>query len=365
MDRTWPTGDIDKQLMKGNKETESIAKILPLLTALIPFATALIGLLVKALPDPGMPGISRISSKFENLKKLESHLGRGEEAAVHMQRKILAGDAREALCHNVYVRQGMDRKEIRQRLVFGCFSASLVGFELGVAIVLGYLCWIHSQKDNDVVSLKLSLAFIAILLMIGLTVAAGDWIYAHITLNRQFRFDMRDYSRKTEDATDASLQETMDRSFVSLIDYERRRFKWKFVCLAAWFAIASDLTAYSFILNGLIPKDLLGLDKAGALDGLSTTAVIVYLIAFLAFVIAGIAVLCISPKDKSKRAKATGRHDRDEDPDMGNGALPTVGRAGRSSQATTAGTPPVGEDRPDSRSPHIHTWGINIGVYHG
>lgn len=61
-------GDIDKQLMKGNKELEIMMKILPFATAVLSLVVALIGL-VKARPDLGMPSISRVDSEFEELKK--------------------------------------------------------------------------------------------------------------------------------------------------------------------------------------------------------------------------------------------------------------------------------------------------------
>ena len=109
MDQTRSTGDIDKQLMKGNKELEFIIKIITVVLSLV---VALIGL-VKALPDLGMPGISRVTSKLENLKKLESHLEHDNEATVRL-RRLLTDEAMKTICRKIYVRQGMIRRAARQ-----------------------------------------------------------------------------------------------------------------------------------------------------------------------------------------------------------------------------------------------------------
>lgn len=159
----------------------------------------------------------------------------------------------ESLNRSNYVRLGMASTAIRQRLGSGCASNCLIGFEAGIAAVLGWLYLAYSQKNDDMVSLKLLLAFFVVLLTIGLTVAAGVRIYAHITLNRQFRFDMRDYSINAEGETGALPQETMDRSFESLVEYEDRRSKWKLLCCIAWLLLTFVSLAYACIVNDMIP----------------------------------------------------------------------------------------------------------------
>lgn len=158
MDQTRSTGDIDKQLMKGNKEMmEFFMKLLPFITVVLSLMVALSGL-VKALPDLGMPGISRVISKLENLKKLESHLGHDNEAAVRL-RRLLTDEAMKTICRKIYVRQGMIRHAARQWLRLGYISSCLLGFELGMAAVSACLLCIHSQKDDNALSFRLSLAF--------------------------------------------------------------------------------------------------------------------------------------------------------------------------------------------------------------
>ena len=148
-----------------------------------------------------MSSVSRVDSEFEKLKKLESFLGRDEEEAVHLKRRLLTDRAAESLQRSIYVQQGLN-KPIRQTLGFGCVSSCLIGFEAGMAGVFGWLSWIYSQKNDDMVSFKLFLAFLVVLLVIGLTVAIGDRIYSHIALNRQFRLDMRDRPHNVEGETD-------------------------------------------------------------------------------------------------------------------------------------------------------------------
>ena len=198
-----------------------------------------------------MSSVSRVDSEFEKLKKLESFLGRDEEEAVHLKRRLLTDRAAESLQRSIYVQQGLN-KPIRQTLGFGCVSSCLIGFEAGMAGVFGWLSWIYSQKNDDMVSFKLFLAFLVVLLVIGLTVAIGDRIYSHIALNRQFRLDMRDRPHNVEGETDDPLQTTMDGSFDRLIRSERIRFKWKLLCIIAWFLIAFVLLADAYINNGMI-----------------------------------------------------------------------------------------------------------------
>lgn len=336
-------------------------KILPFATAVLSLVVALIGL-VKARPDLGMPSISRVDSEFEELKKLESHLGRDTEAAIRLRRKLLTSKAMEALYRRNYVQQGMTTT-IRQRLGFGCFSASLVGAEIGIAIVLGVLFFSHPQKDDSALSFRLYLAFSAVLLIAALTAAAGNWIYARITLNRQFRLDMLERSHNMEDETDTSLQDAMNGSFERLVEYEKRRFMWKLACFFEWLLIAFIPCVYPFILNKWIPvqpvMDLFGLD----MDRLGGIMACIYLVSLFFSLITAIFVLLFPPKDENKRTKPMERHDRDDSND-GNTELPTGGQTGRRSQTTTADTSHTDEDRPASHSTQVRTWGAYIGVYH-
>lgn len=276
--------------------------------------TALLGFF-KTLPDLRTLSISRIDSEFEKLKKLESHLGRDEEAAVHLQRKLLTDRAAENLHRSIYVQWGMSKPIA---LGCGCISSCLFGFEIGLATVLGWLFFVYSQKNDDMVSFGLLMGFLAVLLTMGLTVATGNWINAHIALNRQFRLDMQDRSHNMKGETDASLQKAMDKSFDHLAEYERRKSKWKILCAIEWFLITFLLLAYACITNGLIPvqpfMDLFGLSKEGALNRLSEITVCAFLVSFVAAYITAIRVLLLSPdkKDKDKtKAKATKRHQDD------------------------------------------------------
>lgn len=127
MDQTRSTGDINKQLMKGNKEMiEFFMKLLPFITVVLSLVVALIGL-VKALPDLEMPGIFRVTSKLENLKKLESHLEHDNEATGCL-RKLLTDEAMKTICRKIYMRKGMIRRAAHQRLRLGYISSCLLGF---------------------------------------------------------------------------------------------------------------------------------------------------------------------------------------------------------------------------------------------
>lgn len=262
-----------------------------------------IGGILKDIPDLRTSSISRINSKFEKLKKLELHLERNGEAAVRLQRKLLNGEAMESLNRSNYVRLGMASTAIRQRLGSGCASNCLIGFEAGIAAVLGWLYLAYSQKNDDMVSLKLLLAFFVVLLTIGLTVAAGVRIYAHITLNRQFRFDMRDYSINAEGETGALPQETMDRSFESLVEYEDRRSKWKLLCCIAWLLLTFVSLAYACIVNDMIPvqpfMDLFGLGRKDALDRLGEITACTYLCSIIALLIIAIRVPFLLPEKRT------------------------------------------------------------------
>ena len=263
-----------------------------------------IGGILKDIPDLRTSSISRINSKFEKLKKLESHLERNGEAAVRLQRKLLNGEAMESLNRSNYVRLGMASTAIRQRLGSGCASKCLIGFEAGIAAVLGWLYLVYSQKNDDMVSLKLLLAFFAVLLIMGLTVAAGARIYAHITLNRQFRFDMRDYSINAEGETGALPQETMDRSFESLVEYEGRRSKWKLLCFIAWLLLTFVSLAYAYIVNDMIPvqpfMDLFGLGRKDTLDRLGEITACTCLCSIIALLITAIRVSFLLPEKKNR-----------------------------------------------------------------
>lgn len=301
MDQTRSTGDIDKQLMKGNKEMmEFIMKLLPFITVVLSLVVALIGL-VKTLPDLGMPGISHVTSKLENLKKLESHLGHDNEATVSL-RRLLTDEAMKTICRKIYVRQGMIRQAARQRLRLGYISSCLFGFELGMVAVSACLFCIHSQKDDNALSFRLFLAFFAVLLIAGLTAAGGQWMHAHMMLNRQFRLD-------TEGKMEASLLETMDESFARLEKYEKETFKWKLFGGIAWFLITFFLLAYTFIINNSILvkpfMDHFGYD----VNAISMFVVFIYLFAAIFFLVASCAMLnCYSSENKNKKTKPMKQH---------------------------------------------------------
>ena len=262
-----------------------------------------------------MSSVSRVDSEFEKLKKLESFLGRDEEEAVHLKWRLLTDRAAESLQRSIYVQQGLN-KPIRQTLGFGCVSSCLIGFEAGMAGVFGWLSWIYSQKNDDMVSFKLFLAFLVVLLVIGLTVAIGDRIYSHIALNRQFRLDMRDRPHNVEGETDDPLQTTMDGSFDRLIRYERIRFKWKLLCIIAWFLIAFVLLADAYINNGMIPiqpfMDLFGRNEKDTLDLLGCIMIYTHLTSIVTLLIAAIRVPLLSSKEKNK-AMIAKRHQDDAD----------------------------------------------------
>lgn len=319
MDQTRSTGDIDKQLMKGNKEMmEFFMKLLPFITVVLSLVVALIGL-VKALPDLGMPGISRVTSKLENLKKLESHLEHDNEATVRL-RRLLTDEAMKTICRKTYVRQGMIRQAARQRLRLGYISSCLLGAEIGIGVVLGVLFCIHSQKDDNALSFVLLLAYFAVLLIAGLTAAAGDWIYARITLNRQFRLD-------TEGKTEASLLETMDESFARLEKYEKKTFPLKLIAGITWSLITSIPLTRTFIINNSIPVKL---SNAIYLSYLSA--------AIIFFVVSCIMLHCYPSKNKNKKTEPMNKHGQNDDSDDENTRPSTGGQAGRRSRTTTADT---------------------------
>lgn len=342
MDQTRSTGDIDKQLMKGNKEMmEFFMKLLPFITVVLSLVVALIGL-VKALPDLGMPGISRVTSKLENLKKLESHLEHDNEATVRL-RRLLTDEAMKTICRKTYVRQGMIRQAARQRLRLGYISSCLLGAEIGIGVVLGVLFCIHSQKDDNALSFVLLLAYFAVLLIAGLTAAAGDWIYARITLNRQFRLD-------TEGKTEASLLETMDESFARLEKYEKKTFPLKLIAGITWSLITSIPLTRTFIINNSIPVKLSNA---------------IYLFAVIIFFVVSLVMLYRYPsKNKNKKTEPMNKHGQNDDSDDENTRPSTGGQAGRRSRTTTADTSHTDEDRPASHSTQVRTWGAYIGVYH-
>lgn len=348
MDQTRSTGDIDKQLMKGNKELEFIIKILPFVTAALALAAALIKL-VTARPDLGMLGISRVTSKLENLKKLESHLEHDNEATVRL-RRLLTDEAMKTICRKIYVRQGMIRQAARQRLRLGYISSCLLGAEIGIGVVLGMLFCIHSQKDDNALSFVLLLAFFAVLLIAVLTAAAGDWIYARITLNRQFRLD-------TEGKTEASLLETMDESFARLEKYEKKTFPLKLIAGIMWSLITFILLTRTFIINNSIPVKLS--------NAISMFAVPIYPFAVIIFVVVSCIMLHYYPsKNKNKKTEPMNKHGQNDDSDDENTRPSTGGQAGRRSRTTTADTSHTDEDRPASHSTQVRTWGAYIGVYH-
>lgn len=355
MDQTRSTGDIDKQLMKGNKEMmEFIMKLLPFITVVLSLVVALIGL-VKTLPDLGMPGISHVTSKLENLKKLESHLGHDNEATVRL-RRLLTDEAMKTICRKIYVRQGMIRQAARQRLRLGYISSCLFGFELGMVTVSACLFCIHSQKDDNALSFRLFLAFFAVLLIAGLTAAGGQWMHAHMMLNRQFRLD-------TEGKMEASLLETMDESFARLEKYEKETFKWKLFGGIAWFLITFFLLTYTFIINNSIPvkpfMDHFGYDdKTDALNAISMFVVFIYLFAAIFFLGASCAMLnCYSSENKNKKTKPMKQHGQNDDSDDEDTRPSTGDQTGRRSQTTTADTSHTDEDRPASHSAQVRTWG--------
>lgn len=230
----------------------------------------------------------------------------------------------------------------------GCISSCLFGFEIGLATVLGWLFFVYSQKNDDMVSFGLLIGFLAVLLTMGLTVATGNWIYAHITLNRQFRLDMQDRSRNAEGETDASLQKVMDKSFNRLTEYERRKSKWKILCVIEWFLIAFFPLAYACIINELVPiqpfMDIFRLSKEGTLNRLSEITVCTFSVSLIASYITAIRVLLLSPdkkdKDKTKdkpKARSMKRHQDDANSYSNDG-------------------------RPTSRSFHTQIHGIHICI---
>lgn len=369
MDQTRSTGDIDKQLMKGNKELEFIIKILALVTAAPPLVTAALALvtaalalatalieLVTARPDLGMPGISRVTSKLENLKKLESHLEHDNEATVRL-RRLLTDEAMKTICRKIYVRQGMIRHAARQRLRLGYISSCLLGAEIGIGFALVVLFCIHSQKDYNALSFVLFLAFLAVLLIAGLTAAAGDWIYARITLNRQFRLD-------TEGKTEASLLETMDESFARLEKYEKKPFLLKLIAGIMWSLITFIPLIYPFIplIYTFIINNSISVKSSNAI---SMFAVLIYLFAAIIFFVVSVIMLhCYPSKNKNKKTEPMNKHGQNDDSDDENTRPSTGGQAGRRSRTTTADTSHTDEDRPASHSTQVRTWGAYIGVYH-
>lgn len=250
-----------------------------------------------------MPGISRVISKLENLKKLESHLGHDNEAAVRL-RRLLTDEAMKTICRKIYVRQGMIRHAARQWLRLGYISSCLLGFELGMAAVSACLLCIHSQKDDNALSFRLFLAFFAVLLIAGLTAASGDWIYARITLNRQFRLDM-------EGKTEASLLETMDESFARLEKYEKKTFPLKLFAGIAWVLIPFFLLIYTFRL-----------DEADTLDTIAAIVVVVVAIVFL--VVSFVMLYRYPSKNKNKKTEPTNKHGQNDDSDDEN-TRPSIG----------------------------------------
>lgn len=291
---------------------EFFMKLLPFITVVLSLVVALLGFF-KALPDLEMPGISRVTSKLENLKKLESHL-EPDNKATGCLRELLTDEAMKAICRKIYVRKGMIRRAARQRLRLGYISSCLLGFELGMAAVSACLLCIHSQKDDNALSFILSLAFFAVLLIAGLTAAGGQWMHSHMALNHQFRLD-------AEGKTEASLLETMDESFARLEKYEKETFRFKLIGGIACLLIPFFLLIYT-----------LRLDEADTLD---TIAAIVVWVATLVFFVASLVMLNRYPSEnKNKKTEPTNKHGQNDDSDDEN-TRPSIDRRSAARQADT------------------------------
>lgn len=291
---------------------EFFMKLLPFITVVLSLVVALLGFF-KALPDLEMPGISRVTSKLENLKKLESHL-EPDNKATGCLRELLTDEAMKAICRKIYVRKGMIRRAARQRLRLGYISSCLLGFELGMAAVSACLLCIHSQKDDNALSFILFLAFFAVLLIAGLTAAGGQWMHSHMALNHQFRLD-------AEGKTEASLLETMDESFARLEKYEKETFRFKLIGGIACLLIPFFLLIYT-----------LRLDEADTLD---TIAAIVVGVATLVFFGASLVMLIRYPSEnKNKKTEPMNNHGQNDDSDDEN-TRPSIDRRSAARQADT------------------------------
>ena len=344
MDQTRSTGDIDKQLMKGNKEM--FMKLLPFITVVLSLVVALIGFF-KALPDLEMPGISRVTSKLKTLKKLESHLEPDNEATGCL-RELLTDEAMKTICRKIYMRKGMIRRAAHQRLRLGYISSCLLGFELGMASVPACLLCIHYQKDDNALSFILFLAFFAVLLIAGLTAAGGQWMHSHIRLD-------------AEGKTEASLLETMDKSFARLEKYEKETFLFKLIGGIVCFLIAVAPLAYTFIINNSIPVK--------SLNAIRMVAEFVYLLADIVFFVVSLVMLNrYSSENKNKKTEPMNKHGQNDDSDDEN-TRPSIDRRSVARQANTltatAGAHPItDEGQSASRPPHVHMVECYIGVRH-
>lgn len=299
---------------------EFFMKLLPFITVVLSLVVALLGFF-KALPDLEMPGISRVTSKLENLKKLESHL-EPDNKATGCLRELLTDEAMKAICRKIYVRKGMIRRAARQRLRLGYISSCLLGFELGMAAVSACLLCIHSQKDDNALSFILFLAFFAVLLIAGLTAAGGQWMHSHMALNHQFRLD-------AEGKTEALLLETMDKSFERLEKYEKETFPFKLTGGIACFLIVITPLIYTFIINNPIPvKSLNAISKVAAF--------ILYLIANIGFLVVSLLVMLnrYPSENKNKKTEPMNNHGQNDDSDDEN-TRPSIDRRSAARQADT------------------------------
>lgn len=264
----------------------------------------------KALSDLEMPGISRVTSKLENLKKLESHLEHDNEATGCL-RELLTDEAMKTICRKIYVRKGMIRRAARQRLRLGYISSCLLGFELGMATVPACLLCIHSPKDDN----ALFLALFVVLLIAGLTAAGGQWMHSHMALNHQFRLD-------AEGKTEASLLETMDESFARLEKYEKETFPFKLIGCIVCFLIAFTALAYTFIINNSTPVK--------SLNAIRMVAKPIYQLADIVLLVVSLVMLYRYPSEnKNKKTEPMNENGQNDDSDDKNTRPSTGDQTGK------------------------------------
>ena len=222
---------------------EKVITILSLVAALLTVLGNVFELL-KILSNLWKPNIPRINLKLEELTKLEQYLDDDEQPTIHLQKKYLTDTARESLSHEIYMRRGMSLASRCGSLAW-CFIGVEVGAALTLLMLTGY--FYYEGQENE--AIRCFVILIVAGLIIILTVKADCWIYARITLERQFRLDIHNPFRNAKGRLDKAFEKMMSDSFECLLTYEKKRNLWRIILLFLW-AVLTVLTCIdSFMGN--------------------------------------------------------------------------------------------------------------------
>lgn len=176
---------------------------------------------------------------------------------------------------------------------------------------------------------------------------------------------MRDYSINAEGETGALPQETMDRSFESLVEYEGRRSKWKLLCVIAWLLLTFVSLAYACIVNDMIPvqpfMDLFGLGRKDTLDRLGEITACTCLCSIIALLITAIRVSFLLP-EKKNRDKVESTEPYRDDTNHGNGRAGSPARDNADERfcADVKFTLGFGWKRRASKSSRTNEWWMGV-----